>query len=344
MRALPFTLRLKFQCPASSFLDTSLDPFCRSVVAASAEALENWSSKPYEAGHTLRWDYFIKFGNPSLVYEAKTSTRRLSETQTHQSFRRSLPASSTTVGYLVSEFINVPPFIGTWLQQTNSFLDFEGVSLLPGSFYSYSMHGTTNSLIEKVAKYLPGRRSPNLPTMQAGKSLLHLHGRPSLGLDEGGYPTLMAPCIGGSPIETVGPSDVVAVVACHVSAPSSPVAVATAADDLIDLTGLRHVIVILAKSPRLSTSVSRTPPPCHRVGTHGEADPRPQPHEYLADPQTQRISTIPVSPPRGSLLFLHATWPSLCVKYDQSSFERMTSSLLAHAYGSVNPPYEACRD
>jgi hypothetical protein len=124
----------------------------------------------------------------------------------------------------------------------------------------------------------------------------------------------------------------------------SPVAVATAADDLIDLTGLRH------HHRHLTRRAHGYRQAClerlllvHRVGTRGEADPRPQPHEYLADLQTQRVSTIPVSPPHGSLLSLHATWPSLCAKCDQSSFERMTSSLLAHAYGSVNPPCQACQ-
>lgn len=67
-------------------MSSSLDPLYHSVVAVSAEALGNWFSKPYEA---LRWgDYFIKFGDPSLICEAMTEHYLYEEAirETHQSF------------------------------------------------------------------------------------------------------------------------------------------------------------------------------------------------------------------------------------------------------------------
>ncbi|KAF8322831.1 uncharacterized protein EI90DRAFT_3019992 [Cantharellus anzutake] len=189
----------------------SLDPFCGSIVAVSAEALESDTTN-----HNLRWgDYFIKFGDPSLLYEAKTQRDDpdapiIPKVITH--------FTHDYVAYLVSEFIDAPT-IGTWLECTNPsqhalgycavanaldwlrrvpappdatarmeksvfiqadptvgnflvvserivLIDFEDVSLLPESFFSYMMN-TTNGFVEKVAKYFPGERFHNLPTMQA---------------------------------------------------------------------------------------------------------------------------------------------------------------------------------
>ncbi|KAF8335922.1 uncharacterized protein EI90DRAFT_277264 [Cantharellus anzutake] len=267
----------------------TLDPFCGSIVAVSAEALESDT-----ANHNLRWgDYFIKFGDPSLLYEAKTQAY-LYELAIRDPDAPIIPRVITYfihdyVAYLVSEFIDAPT-IGTWLECTDpsqhalgycavanaldwlrrvpappdtligqlgggparhklfkfteaplkfasigaveryvnkacewipskfrpppvSFsmeksvfiqadptvgnflvvrgrivlIDFEDVSLLPESFFTYMMN-TTNGFVEKVAKYFPGERSQNLPTMQAVKCVLQLHGGPTLGLNEHGYP------------------------------------------------------------------------------------------------------------------------------------------------------------
>jgi hypothetical protein len=108
--------------PSPDSLD--LDQFHDSVVAASAEALKTMFSNPFKAPHSLRWgNYFIKFGNPPLLYEAKTQTYLYEKAILDPNvpgiprviccFRRN------NMTYLVSEFIDAPT-IETWLQHTDA--------------------------------------------------------------------------------------------------------------------------------------------------------------------------------------------------------------------------------
>ncbi|KAE9397349.1 hypothetical protein BT96DRAFT_921545 [Gymnopus androsaceus JB14] len=67
-------------------------------------------------------------------------------------------------------------------------IDFGGISVLPSSFVSLTLHVTRDTFIKGIAKFLGWERSENIETLAAAAGIYSLTSDPRFGLDKEGVP------------------------------------------------------------------------------------------------------------------------------------------------------------